>query len=203
MKLLSVLKNRHKNKQEKNSSVRDWLPIADIRPRTIKKRDGSCVAVIRVHPLNMSLKSDNEKKRVVAALHEVLNGIKAPLQIFAVGRPIDLDAYLRHLNEKAADEPNQTRKRLLREYSRHVASVAAGGETAERRFYLLLSGEDDAHTVGAAQELMTSLSGAGLTSSLCDGQEIMELLFCFFNPDKTATERIGGPGAILPPTYQF
>jgi len=202
VKLLDVLKKRRKDAHGKENSVRDWLPIADIRPRTIKKNDGSYVAVIRVNPLNMSLKSENEKKRVVTALHEVLNGIKVPLQIFTIGRPIDLDSYLRRLNEKATEEPNPTRKRLLREYSRHVASVAAGGETAERRFYLLLSGEDDAHTVGAAQELMTSLSGAGLTSSLCEGQEIMELLFCFFNPDKAATERMGGPGTILPPVYQ-
>lgn len=126
MKLLDALKKRRKNKQGNENSVRDWLPIADIRPRTIKKKDGSCVAVVRIHPLNMSLKSDNEKKRVVAALHEVLNGIKAPLQIFTIGRPIDLDSYLRRLNEQAVEEPNQTRKRLLREYSRHVASVAAG-----------------------------------------------------------------------------
>ncbi|MBT9177394.1 MAG: hypothetical protein DDT20_01727 [Firmicutes bacterium] len=203
MRLLDALRARRKNTQGTENGVRDWLPIADIRPRTIKKKDGSCAAVVRVTPLNMSLKSDNERKRVVAALHEVLNGIKVPLQIFTIGRPIDLDSYLRRLNEKAAEEPNPTRKRLLREYSRHVASVAAGGETAERRFYMLLSGEDDAHTVGAAQELMTSLSGAGLASSLCEGQEIMELLFCFFNPDKAATERIGGPGAILPPIYPF
>lgn len=201
MKLLAALK-KHQNKQGKENSVRDWLPIVDIRSKTIKKKDGCCVAVMRIHPVNMSLKSDNEKKRAVAALHEVLNGIKAPLQIFAIGRPIDLDSYLRRLNEKVTEEPNQTRKRLLREYSRHVASVAAGGETAERRFYLLLSGEDDAHAIGAAQELMTNLSGAGLLASLCDGQEIMEMLFCFFNPDKSATERVGGAGTLLPPIYQ-
>jgi len=195
-KLLAAMKK--KNVKTENS-VRDWLPIVDIQCKTIKQRGGGAVSVLRVHPINMSLKSENEKKRVVSALHEVLNGIKTPLQIFAIGRPIDLDAYLRRLNEKANEEPNQTRKRLLRDYSRYVASVAAGGETAERRFYFLLSAENEAHAVEVAGELMTHLSGAGLTANLCDGVEIMEMLFCFFNPDKSATERIGGAGTVLPP----
>ena len=198
-KLLAIIK---KKKVKTENRVRDWLPIVDIQSKTIKQRGGGVVAVLRVHPVNMSLKSENEKKRVVAALHEVLNGIKTPLQIFAIGRPIDLDAYLRRLNEKATEEPNQTRKRLLRDYSRYVASVAAGGETAERRFYVLLSAENESHAVEAAGELMTHLTGAGLASSLCDGVEIMEMLFCFFNPDKSATERIGSVGTILPPMFR-
>lgn len=198
-KLLAALK---KKRSKPENSVRDWLPIVDIQAKTIKQRGGGVVAVLRVHPINMSLKSENEKKRVVASLHEVLNGIKTPLQIFAIGRPIDLDSYLRRLSDKANEEPNQTRKRLLRDYSRYVASVAAGGETAERRFYVLLSAETEAHAVEAAGELMTHLNGAGLASSICDGVEIMEMLFCFFNPDKSATERIGGAGTVLPPMFQ-
>jgi len=199
---MRLLRASKKPKPNKDTTVRDWLPITDIRARTIKQKAGGHVAVLRVHPVNMSLKSENEKRRAVAALHEVLNGIKSPLQIFAIGRPIDLDSYLRRLNEKAAEEANQTRKRLLRDYSRYVASVAAGGETAERRFYILLSGEDEAHAIAAAQELMTSLGGAGLVAALCEGPEIMEMLFCFFNPDKAATERIGVQGATLPSLFQ-
>jgi len=198
-KLLAALK---KKRSKPENSVRDWLPIVDIQAKSIKQREGSAIAVLRVHPINMSLKSENEKKRVVASLHEVLNGIKTPLQIFAIGRPIDLDSYLRRLSDKANEEPNQTRKRLLRDYSRYVASVAAGGETAERRFYVLLSAETEVHAVEAAGELMTHLNGASLASSICDGVEIMEMLFCFFNPDKSATERIGGAGTVLPPIFQ-
>lgn len=198
-KLLAALK---KKRSKPENSVRDWLPIVDIQAKSIKQREGSAIAVLRVHPINMSLKSENEKKRVVASLHEVLNGIKTPLQIFAIGRPIDLDSYLRRLSDKANEESNQTRKKLLRDYSRYVASVAAGGETAERRFYVLLSAENEAHAVEAAGELMTHLNGAGLASSICDGVEIMEMLFCFFNPDKSATERIGGAGTVLPPMFQ-
>ncbi|MBS3984334.1 MAG: TraC family protein [Selenomonadales bacterium] len=200
MKLLA-LRKRKKDPTGTAASVREWLPVEAIDARTIKRKDGTHAALIRVMPVNMSLRSEGEKKRAIAAWHEALNGIKAPLQIFALGRPIDLDAYLRRLTDKAQEEGNPTRKKLLREYSRYVAGVASGGETAERRFYVLLTAEDAAHAVSAAHELATSLNGAGLTATMCDGQEILEVLFSFFNPDKAATERVGAAGSVLPPIY--
>jgi len=200
MNLAGLLKKR---KQEKKAGVREWLPIESIDARTIKKKDGTHVALLRVLPVNMSLRSDGEKKRAVSAWHEVLNGIKAPMQVFALGRPIDLDAYLQRLTDMAANETNPTRKKLLRDYSRYVSGVAAGGETAERRFYVLLTGENAVHAQTIAHEMATSLTGAGLAASLCDGAEILEVLFAFFNPDKAATERMGALGTVLPPIYDF
>ncbi|MCL5981989.1 MAG: hypothetical protein M1571_05680 [Firmicutes bacterium] len=78
-------------------------PISAERVHNVKR--SGCT-----HAPKYSLKSDNEKKRVVSALHEAVNGFKEPVQVFSIGRPIDLGRYIRHIGEKTAAETNTVRK---------------------------------------------------------------------------------------------
>ena len=66
----------------------------------IYKRDGSMVAVLRVDPMNISLKSDHEKQRIISAVHEAINGQREPIQIICLPRALDLDQYLSGLNDR-------------------------------------------------------------------------------------------------------
>jgi len=192
--------NKDINKSQKNS-VKEWLPIGDIRGHTAKSKNGSYLAFLRITPVNLSLKSDNEKRRIVSAFHEVINGINASFQIISISRPIDLDVYIRFINTRITDEANTVKKRLLKEYVRYASLLVSGGEAHEQRFYIVTSKDDEAAAINGAQELSNNLRGAGLESYLCDGQEIADLLFCFFNPDRVSTEKVMPTGTMLPPKY--
>ena len=194
-------KNTDKEQQAQKNSIKEWLPLIDIRGYTAKSRNGSYLAFLRVSPINLSLKSDNEKHRIVSSFHEVVNGLRDPMQIFSIGRPIDLDIYLKNIGARIDDEPNLIKKRLLKEYVRYASGLVSEGEAHEQRFYIIISKPDESAAIHSANEMINNLSGAGLVSSLCDGQEIMDLLFCFFNPDKLAIERAATPGPLLTPTY--
>ena len=186
-------KNSDKAEQAQKNSIKEWLPLIDIRGRTAKARSGSYLAFLRVTPINLSLKSENEKRRIVSAFHEVLNGLRDSIQIFSIGRPIDLDVYIRNIGIRIDDETNIIKKRLLKEYVRYASGLVSEGEAHEQRFYIVVSNLDESSVINSAHELNSNLRGAGLESLLCDGQEIMDLLFCFFNPDKLATERAVSP----------
>lgn len=188
-------------KKRQQANVRQWLPLTGIMGYTAKARDGRYLAFLRVQPVNLSLKSENEKKRIVSALHQTLDGLKEPIQIFSIGRPIDLDGYIRQISEKIAAETVPARKNLLKEYLRYTAGLVAEGEAHERRFFVILSRADEASALNAASELASDLLAAGLRTELCDSQEILSLLFCFFNPDKAAAEKIDPPGKALPAIF--
>lgn len=180
-------------------AAQDWLPFKDVTG-VVVRRDGHLAAVLRVEPINLYLKSDAEKKRVIGAVHEALNGQREPVQIVSLGRPVDLDAYLRGLEEKGREALEPRRKDLLRQYTRYVAGLAAGGEALERRFYVLLSrapGKQAREEVMArAHELAGNLARAGLEVAVCDDREIIDMLFVFLHPTQAAYERPperGGP----------
>ncbi|MGB9847283.1 MAG: hypothetical protein ACPLRH_07240, partial [Desulfotomaculales bacterium] len=169
------------SQQEAKKAVQDWLPFKDIAGGVLMRKDGQVAAVLKVEPFNLSLKSETEKKRIITAVFEALNGLKEPFQIFSLGRPVDLDAYLRELQEKTRETVNFARKRLLQEYIRYVGTLVASGEAMERRYYVLLPGKDREEIVQKAHELASNLERSGLKVKICEDQEIIDLLFVFLH----------------------
>lgn len=189
-----VLKKKSKNltpEQIKKKAVQDWLPFQDVSS-FIHKRNGDLVTVLRVEPLNITLKSDNEKKRIITAVHEALNGQLEPIQIFCLPRPVDLDSYLDRLQEQAREIINPTKKRLLQEYIHYIATIVRGGEAIEHRYYILLSQKAGKlakeELTGRAFELASYLSKSGLIIEICDDVAILDMLFSFLQPTQAAFE---------------
>lgn len=193
--------NRDKNKEglsargdisSRELSSQDWLPFYDVSDGVIKRRDGCLVSALKVEPLNIDLKSSKEKKRIIRAVHEAFNGQWEAFQIICVGRPVDLDAYLQHLEERAA-KADSKRKRHLREYIRRVAGIVTGGEALEHRYYILLSQEPDVQAreelLKRSYEMAGNIKKSGLKVSICSDSEIIDLLFTFTHPAQTAYER--------------
>lgn len=191
----------------KQKTAQEWLPVRDIQDLLLYRRDKQIVVVLEVTPVNISLLSTNEKKRIIAALHEVLNGLQEPVQWLSIGRSVDLDGYIIGLEQKAAETPDFVRKRLLKGYIRQAAEMASGGDTLERKFYILLSQKAGKHSeeelLNRAREMAGNLGATGLNAELCSSQKIIELLFTFFQPAQAAFERAPDhAGPYMPPVLK-
>lgn len=159
-----------------------------------------------LRPLTSAFLSDGEKKKIITALHEVINGCQYPMQWLSLGRNVDLDGYITKLEEKARQTEDYIRKNLLKGYIRQAAEMAAGGETLERRFYILLSQPEDKYVEGEllnkARELAGDLRGVGLKAEFCSERQILDLLFTFFQPVRAGFEKApDSPGPYLPPVH--
>lgn len=192
------------------ATAQAWLrgEVADVTQGLIHRGDGSIVAVLQIKPANISLLSDRERGQRVQALHEVLNGIGSAYQILAVPRPIDLDAYLRHLEDLLRDA-DPKRRHLLSQYLAYVRRVVGGGEAQERRFYLLLpTPASDSKRRGAADDLRqraaevaSALGRADLHATVLDDRAILDLLHAWLHPSTSAFERpdLASPATIYVP----
>lgn len=177
-------------KQQSQDSVQTWLPIKDIAEGIMYRQDGLPVAVVRVQPAPFSLLSDRERERRITTLFEAIQSLPGQIQIAAVPRPIDLDQYIRDLDQRheLADGP---RKRLLRGYRGYVRNLVAGAEAMEKRFFVLIVGESNAEEelLQRSREFVSNLSRAELTAHVCDFREILDLQFTFFHAAQAAFER--------------
>lgn len=185
------------------ATAQEWLPIKDIKNSVIVRNDDHLIGVLRVEPLNISLKSDTERKRIIGGVHEAMNGHKESFQIFCLGRPVDLDAYIQGLEEKYRYAPDIQRKGLLREYLRYVGGIASGGEALEHRYYILLSQAPDKQAlddlIKRCYELAGNLSRSGLEVNLCSEREVIDFLFTFTHPVQSAYEKAPDfPGPFIP-----
>lgn len=198
----TVKKDKTKIEEQKRKAVQEWIPVKDVFEDLILLKDGRYVCVLKVMPLNIELKSENEKKRIIQAVHEALNGLNDTMQILSIGRPVDLDQYLNYLQEKSREETMSVKKRLLNEYLKYVASIVTSGEAIERRFFVMLSGKEKEELKAKTHELSNNLEKSGLKVELAQDQDIIDLLFSFSHPSQAAFERAPAfNGPYLPPMY--
>lgn len=181
-----------KPKSKLPKSVQTWLPVSDLADDLVHRRDGRLVAAIRVEPVNLSLRSEGEQRRLLAVLHEAINSLQHPAQILSLPRPVDLDQYVQSLRQRLATV-DRSREKLLRMYTQYVSGLVSGGEVQERRFYILLAqppGREAAREVlQRAHDLTARLRQADLPARVLDDQELFDLLYVWGHPGQAAFER--------------
>lgn len=179
--------------QQREKTANQWIPIADIEGNVVYRKDGLLVGMLRVQPLNIELFSDKEKNRKIEALAEELNGEKEGLQIFCIGRPVDLNGYLEWLQDIAKQEQDYTRKRVLKAFIKEASNTASSGETVERRFYIIITKKAgkkaEEELISRLRDLQHKLSSADLVSSICKDDELMDVYSLFAHPAQASFER--------------
>lgn len=180
-------------KNQLKKTAQEWLPFYDVGGNFLYLKD-EIVAVLQIEPMNIVLKSANEKKKIIRAIHESWNAQAEPLQILSLPRPVDLDQYLIDIQNKSRDSLDGRKKRLLQDYLNYVTTVVRGGEAMERRYYILLKlkqGKNAKEELNQrAYELCSNLERSGLKVSVCDDLQIHAMLFNFLQPAQAAFEPV-------------
>ena len=180
-------------KQRRERTAQQWIPVLDIENSLVYRKDNTLLVMLRVQPDNLELLSDKEKRRKVDSLAEQLNGETEGLQIFCIGRPVDLNNYLEWLQEKAKMEQDFTRKAVLKGYIHQASEMASSGETTERRFYIILTktagGKAEEELLDRVKDLRNKLSQSELKSEICKDDELMDVFSLFANPVQASFER--------------
>ena len=182
-------------------TVQNWLPVQHVSSGLITRSDGRQVAVLRVEPASFNLLSVTERARRITGLHEAIQALPGSVQICSIPRPIDLDLYISGL-EGQLEDAEGGRKNVLRGYIQYVRRLATNAEAMERRFYVLMAGEEkkkgsEEKLLQKAQEFAAVLGRAELHAQLCNDQEVLDLLFYFFHPAQASLERSNFP-AVAP-----
>lgn len=174
------------HEDKKTKTANEWMPIADISKNIAYRKDGKLLGILKIEPVNISLLSAREKKRKISMLSEILNGETEPIQIFCIGRPVDLNSYIDYLNDKVKSEVDFTRKMVLKNYLKESSRIASNGEITERRFYMIISQGEGAKAERELKErlsnLVARLEGAELRASICEDDEILDMFSQFSSP---------------------
>lgn len=180
-------------KQTKKKTAQQWIPIVEINGNIVYRKDGYMFGAIRVQPENLNLLSDKEKRRKVESLTEQLNGENEPMQIFCVGRPVDLSNYLEWLQDKAKMEQNFTKKNVLKGFIEQATQMVYSGAAIERRFYVIVSkkreNKAEIELQNKLKELQIKLTQAELTVDICSDDELIDVFSLFASPIQAAFEK--------------
>ncbi len=119
-------------------STKQLVEIANIIDNIVLLKNGSLRAVIEVSALNFELRSEGEQIAILQNFQRFVNSIDFPLQIVISSRKLNIDAYLKLIDESANALTNELLKIQATEYSKFVGELSDLSNIMSKKFYIVV-----------------------------------------------------------------
>jgi len=125
-------------KGKPQKSTQQFLDIMGIRNNTVVLRDGTLRAILMVSSLNFSLKSVDEQNSIIYGYQNFLNSLDFPVQFVIQSRELNIESYLKTLEELEKKQVNELLRIQTIEYREYISNLVEWGRIMRKRFYVII-----------------------------------------------------------------
>lgn len=189
-------------------SIQAWLPIKNIMGGVVVMRDNRFVKILEVLPVNIYLKSPNDRQNIIANYAAYLKIAPDSLQLEARTLPADTADYVERMRQYAEKEENPSCREMIED---NIAEIGQGvaSDAIRHRFFLIFQYEahmkSKGHSVAAIiQRLNEEADTARRYLDVCELEVleprytddfILKLLYEIIN--KRASRRVKLPEGVF------
>lgn len=189
-------------------SIQAWLPIKNIMGGVVVTRDNRFVKILEVLPVNIYLKSPNDRQNIIANYAAYLKIAPDSLQLEARTLPADTADYVERMRQYAEKEENPSCREMIED---NIAEIGQGvaSDAIRHRFFLIFQYEahmkSKGHSVAAIiQRLNEEADTARRYLDVCELEVleprytddfILKLLYEIIN--KRASRRVKLPEGVF------
>ncbi|MEI7719447.1 MAG: DUF87 domain-containing protein, partial [archaeon] len=112
----------------------DLLNIKEVKDNLIITNKENKIAVLKITPINFSIKPDEEKEMISCAFQKFLNSLDFSTQILMNTETINLDDYLNALKGRS----DKVYSKLFENYKGHLHDIIKNNKIMDRVFYLVI-----------------------------------------------------------------
>jgi type IV secretory pathway VirB4 component len=114
--------------------------IREISDDVIITNKNRKISIIKINPINFSIKNPDEKDTIVASFQKFLNSLDFPTQIVMNTESLNLDKYLNSLQKRVAGEKH---REIYEDYKSFLESTIKSKNLMNRGFYLVIKEQTD------------------------------------------------------------
>lgn len=119
-------------------STKQLVAIANIIDNIVLLKNGSLRAIIEVSAINFELRSEGEQIAILQNFQRFINSIDFPLQIIVHSRKLNIDEYLKLIDQTSSTLTNELLKIQATEYSKFVGELSNLSNIMSKKFYLVV-----------------------------------------------------------------
>lgn len=194
------------------SASQGFVPIKNIRDGLIELQNGEYRAVLMTNSLNLSLKGEDEQTAILTQFQNFLNSLEFSVQIFVKSRRMDIEPYIKLLEERLAVAEGELIKLQITEYISYIKTFSEETNIMSKQFFVVVPytpavinqssvpslpfGNSDALAAKAdaafqevyrqmEQRILVVSSGltrTGLRVERLQSDEVVSLFYSLFNP---------------------
>ena len=189
-------------------SIQAWLPIKNIMGGVVITRDNRFIKILEVLPVNIYLKSANDRQNIIASYAAWLKIAPDNLQLEARTLPADTAEYVERMKQYAEREENESCREMIED---NIAEIGQGvaSDAIRHRFFLIFQYEahmkSKGHSVAAIiQRLNEEADTARRYLDICELEVLeprwtddfnLELLYEIIN--KRTSRRVKLPEGVF------
>ena len=133
-------------------SIQAWLPVKNIRGGVVVTRDNRFIKILEVLPVNIYLKSANDRQNIIASYAAWLKIAPDSIQLEARTLPADTADYVERMKQYAEREENESCREMIEDNITQIGQGVAS-DAIRHRFFLIFQYESHmkskGHSVGA------------------------------------------------------
>ena len=172
-----------------DSKMKAFLGIQKIQDSTLfirhKGSGEGKIAVLQAEPINFSIKNRLEQESIISSFQKLLNSLEFPIQVIIKTDNLNLDVYLKELEERvdrtAAKAKNRQYAELFRDYKDFFCKIIKDRNIINRSFYLAIREEPLIGLDIQASLCMDKLKAMNIKARRLNGNELTPFLSSYFN----------------------
>lgn len=119
-------------------STKQLVGVANIIDNIVLLKNGSLRAVIEVSAINFELRSEGEQIAILQNFQRFINSIDFPLQIVVHSRKLNIDEYIKLIDQSINTLTNELLKIQAAEYSKFVKDLSDLSNIMSKKFYIVV-----------------------------------------------------------------
>ncbi len=120
----------------KGPATQEFVAIDEIREGIVILKNGGLRAILMTGSRNLELESTDAQNAIISHYADFVNSFDWPLQIIIHSRKLDINSYLKLLEEKLKMQENELLKIQTAEYIDFVRSFVSLSNVMIKRFYV-------------------------------------------------------------------
>lgn len=120
------------------ASSQNFVKIKAVKDGVVFLGLNKICAILEVSSLNFELKSAEEREAIIYAYQDFLNSLDFPIQIVVVSRKVNIDSYLKNLEEIAQKEEQEQLRLQIQEYIDFIKALTENTDVLSKSFYVVV-----------------------------------------------------------------
>ncbi len=124
--------------QKEAQTTQKFIDIESIREGTVILKNGSLRKILMVSGINFDLKSEEEQGLITFTYQNFLNSLDFSVQMFIHSRRLNIEDYLKRMEEREAQEANELLKIQIAGYRDFVKSFVGQNPIMNKTFFVVV-----------------------------------------------------------------
>ncbi len=126
--------------KELKDSFFSFLGIKKIEDNLIIDSKGKKIAILKINPINFSIKQNEEKEAIMLAFQKFLNSLDFPTQIIMNTESLELSHYLSALKARIKEK---SLIKIFEDYKLYLQKIITEDKIMNRVFYIVIKEQND------------------------------------------------------------